>query len=138
MFRFIINNHFFAIVAIVEIAFHSLVLNHVSAVEVQLPFDNRSLTQWTTADGKPVESGWEVIDGVVHLKKEGRRVGHILTASEFGDFSLEFEWKIAPGGNSGIKYRVQTYGKKVLGCEYQICDDDAKKKLMLMMLMMLM
>ena len=92
------------------------------------PFDGKSLAGWTTLDGKPVTQGWEVVDGTIHLKKEGKRTGHIVTAQEFGDFSLEFEWKIAPRGNSGIKYRVRNYGGKVLGCEYQIYDDGAARK----------
>jgi hypothetical protein len=91
------------------------------------PFDGKSLAGWTTLDGKPVTQGWEVVDGVIHLKKEGRRAGHIITAQEFGDFQLSFEWKIAERGNSGIKYRVRNYGGKILGCEYQIYDDRAAK-----------
>jgi len=92
------------------------------------PFDNRSLVGWTTTSGKPVESGWEVVDGEIHLKKDGRRAGHTITADEFGDFSFTFEGKIAPGGNSGIKYLDRDYGGKLLGGEFQIYDDDGKRK----------
>jgi hypothetical protein len=92
------------------------------------PFDGKSLAGWTTLDGKPVTQGWEVVDGTIHLKKEGKRAGHIVTAQEFGDFTLSFDWKIAPRGNSGIKYRVRSYGGKVLGCEYQIYDDGLARK----------
>jgi hypothetical protein len=91
------------------------------------PFEGESLSAWTTLDGKPVTRGWEVVDGVIHLKKETPRAGHIVTREEFGDFDLSFEWKIAERGNSGLKYRVRNYGKKVLGCEYQIYDDQALK-----------
>jgi hypothetical protein len=87
------------------------------------PFDGKSLAGWTTLDGKPVTVGWEAVDGVIHLRKDGQRAGHIVTAQEFGDFQLSFEWKIAPKGNSGIKYRVRNYGNKTLGCEYQVYDD---------------
>jgi Domain of Unknown Function (DUF1080) len=92
------------------------------------PFNNRSLAAWTTIGGKAIESGWEVVDGVIHRKRDGRRAGNIVTADEFAEFSLSFEWKISPGGNSGIKYRVRDYDGRLLGCEYQIYDDDAKKK----------
>ena len=68
----------------------------------------------------------EVVDGVIHLKKEGRRAGHIVTEREYGDFKLSFEWAIAEGGNSGLKYRVRKFGKRVLGCEYQIYDDQKR------------
>lgn len=89
------------------------------------PFDGKSLDAWTTLDGKPVTQGWEVVDGVIHLRKDkgAPRAGHIVTRDEFGDFRLSFEWKIASRGNSGLKYRVGRYGNKVLGCEYQIYDD---------------
>ena len=91
------------------------------------PFDGKTLAGWTTMDGKPVTGGWEIIDGMIHLKKDGRRAGNIVTAQEYGDFQLSFEWKIAPRGNSGLKYRVGSYGGKMLGFEYQIYDDQSVK-----------
>jgi hypothetical protein len=87
------------------------------------PFDGRSLAGWATLDGRPVTQGWQAADGMISLKKDGRRAGHIVTRQEFGDFDLSFEFKIAQRGNSGLKYRVRKYGNKVLGCEYQIFDD---------------
>jgi acetyl esterase/lipase len=80
-----------------------------------------------TPDGKPVVQGWEIEDGAIHLKKDGKKAGNIVTTHEYADFDLSFEWKIAAKGNSGIKYRVRSYGGKVLGCEYQIYDDKAAK-----------
>jgi hypothetical protein len=92
------------------------------------PFDGKSLDAWMTADGKPVTRGWEVVDGVIHLKKESPRAGNILTRHEYGDFELSFEWKIAQRGNSGLKYRVRNYGNKTLGLEYQVYDDNTVKR----------
>jgi hypothetical protein len=46
-----------------------------------------------------------------------------VSREEYGDFDLSFEWKIAKGGNSGLKYRVRKYDSNTLGCEYQILDD---------------
>ncbi len=96
---------------------------------VPLLFDGKTLDNWTTIDGKPVTTGWEVVDGVIHLDKEQGRAGHIITKYEYGNFELSFDWKIAPGGNSGLKYRVRKYGNKTLGCEYQIYDDEGARKL---------
>jgi hypothetical protein len=87
------------------------------------PFDGKSLDGWCTPDGKPVTQGWEVVDGVIHLRKGGPRGGNIVTREEFGDFQLSFEWKIAERGNSGLKYRVRNYGGRMLGLEYQVYDD---------------
>jgi len=114
--------------SLAAIIFFSITISTSLAAEPAAnPFDGKSLAAWRTQDGKPVIEGWEVVDGVIHLKKEGKRTGHIVTAEEFGDFTLSFEWKIAVGGNSGLKYRVRNYGNKVLGCEYQIFDDVKKK-----------
>jgi hypothetical protein len=94
------------------------------------PFGAAELSAWRTLTGEPVTSGWEVADGIWHLVPDPpgndgrRRVNHaIITADEVGDFSLAFEWRIARGGNGGIKYRVRSFGPRWLGCEYQIFDD---------------
>lgn len=87
------------------------------------PFAGKSLAGWTTGDGKPVNHGWEIVNGMIHMKPGTPRAGNIVTSQEYGDFTLSFEWRIAPGGNSGIKYWVRPYGNKLLGCEYQIYDD---------------
>jgi hypothetical protein len=99
------------------------------------PFAAGTLAAWRTPVGGAVQAdpqtgGWEIVDGVWHLvpqppqQGKGRRVNHtIVSADEFGDFALSFEWRIAAGGNGGIKYRVRSYGSRLLGCEYQILDD---------------
>jgi hypothetical protein len=86
-------------------------------------FDGKTLEGWTTLDGKPVNPGWEVVDGAIHLRVTDRSAGSIVSAGEYGDFDLTFEWKIAPRGNSGLKYRVHKYDVGFRGCEYQIIDD---------------
>lgn len=99
-----------------------------SAAEIEAakknPFDGKSLAAWTTPAGK-APGGWIARDGVITLPR-GVKGGNIVTRDDFGSFSLEFEWKIEKGGNSGIKYRVRNYdGKGMLGIEYQIYDDPA-------------
>jgi hypothetical protein len=92
---------------------------------VQL-FDGTSFQGWTAAGGAPVTKNWTIEDGMLALNGVG---GSLFTADEYGDFELTFQWKIAPSGNSGVKYRVNFYPKGVyghpgwLGCEYQIFDD---------------
>jgi hypothetical protein len=85
-------------------------------------WNNDSWDGWMTVNGEAVPGAWERKDGIIYLRKMPERTGHIVTRQEYGDFNLEFEWKIAPGGNSGIKYRVQRYDDRMLGCEYQIYD----------------
>jgi hypothetical protein len=86
-------------------------------------FRGHSLAGWTTLDGRPVMQGWEASDGEIRLNRSTGPGGHIVTAAEFSDFDLSFEWKIAASGNSGLKYRVRNFGKQTLGLEYQICDE---------------
>jgi len=85
-------------------------------------FDGKSLDNWSLENGKPVPAGWEVKKGTIHRKRGKKRIGNIVTRELYGDFEFSFEWKIAKGGNSGVKYRVQKYGRKMLGYEFQILD----------------
>ena len=79
-----------------------------------------ALQDWenlTTADAwKSTPAGWEFKDGEIH---RAAKAGDIFTKKSYLDFELEFEWKIAPGGNSGLKYRM-----KGVGPEYQVIDDE--------------
>jgi hypothetical protein len=80
--------------------------------------DWESLTSaeaWGDAKGAAPAAGWEFKDGVVH---RAAKAGDLFTKKTWLDFELEFEWKIAPGGNSGVKYRM-----KGVGPEYQVIDD---------------
>ncbi len=86
-------------------------------------FDGKSLSGWLSG-GKPAEAGkgWVIEEGgVLHRADRG---GDLLSEKEYGDFVLEFEWKIAEGSNSGVKYRVAQFGGRTLGMEYQVIDDD--------------
>ncbi|MGE9267883.1 MAG: 3-keto-disaccharide hydrolase [Verrucomicrobiales bacterium] len=85
-------------------------------------FDGETLAGWETGSGKPAkEGGWVAEDGVLHRKSGG---GDLLSAKEYGDFELRWEWKISPKGNSGVKYRVKKFGTANLGPEYQILDNE--------------
>ena len=75
--------------------------------------------------GAPV-TGWELVDGVLHLPK-GAGAGDLVSDAHFGDFELVFEWKVAIGANSGVKYRFRDERElgRVHGPEYQVLDDAA-------------
>lgn len=83
-------------------------------------FDGHSLDGWGRRDGSP-NTGWDVEEGAIHRKSGG---GDLYYKYELADFELHFQWKIAAGGNSGLKYRVRDYNGSWLGCEYQLLDDD--------------
>ena len=70
---------------------------------------------WADNKGGAPAAGWEFKEGEIH---RAAKAGDIFTKKKYADFELEFEWKIAPGGNSGLKYRM-----KGVGPEYQVIDD---------------
>ena len=67
--------------------------------------------------------GWSVREGcLVHAKGGGG--GDVVTTTQYRNFELELEWRVAAGGNSGVKYRVKpSSAKAMLGPEYQVLDD---------------
>ena len=87
--------------------------------EIQL-FDGKSLKGWTDRSGGSPSKGWVVEDNCIFRKN---KAGDLYTKESFKDFDFSFEWKIAVGCNSGVKYRVSDYSGAILGPEYQIIDD---------------
>lgn len=103
----------------------------LQATEPQTLFDGKTLNGWVTLNDKPVTSGWEVVDGAIHIKLGEERSGYIKTTRTFKNFDLEFEWRVAEGGNSGVKYLAKESdsdrGRRYYGCEYQLLDDRKHK-----------
>lgn len=86
-------------------------------------FDGTSLSGWHNypTPGAPV-TGWSAEDGT--LVRTGRG-GDLTTDRQYANFELELEWKVGPGGNSGIIYRIDHAGERsyTSGPELQILDD---------------
>lgn len=93
------------------------------AAEWQTLFDGENLSAWKTY-AKPAEApiAWAVEDGALAWRKG---CGNLATRETFGDFELELEWKISPGGNSGVMFGVDEAGAKPwhTGPEIQVVDD---------------
>jgi hypothetical protein len=81
-----------------------------------------SLSDFTDYNGAPPAGGWSAEEGsVIHLKGKG---GSLISKLEYSDFELEWDWKLAPKANNGVKYWVtKVGGKEWLGIEYQMIDD---------------
>ncbi len=70
-------------------------------------FDGADASGWMGMDRTPFPTQtWVVEDGLLRTTEDGSS-GDIQTIEEYRDFELVFDWKIAPGGNSGVKYCVQ-------------------------------
>ncbi len=83
-------------------------------------FDGKSLAGWIGAT-----DDYEVVDGAIQCKPG--RGGNLLTAENYGDFILRFEFKLPPGGNNGLAIRTPepTSDPHLDGIELQILDDTA-------------
>jgi hypothetical protein len=88
-------------------------------------FDGASLIGWRIYHGGAPTSGWQVQDGAI-VRVAGPGVGDLVTDRTFGNFDLKLDWKVAPGGNSGIIYRVDDSGDAtyMTGPEMQVLDDE--------------
>lgn len=118
---------------------HRVASHHVAPRPVRAMRD----TGWTVLfDGTPasltanwrgykrsdIPTNWHVANGVLMLSEGGDSVAHgdLLTKEQYGDFDLEYDWKISPGGNSGLIYRVaETAAPETwqTGPEMQVLDD---------------
>lgn len=89
-------------------------------------FDGVSTTGWRRYDSNKPVKGWQAIDGeLVRVSK----AGDLITEQEYSDFELQLEWKVEPGGNSGIFFRADESERYIFltAPEMQILDD-AKHK----------
>lgn len=71
----------------------------------------------------PADAGvvWKVQDGVLHGSEP--RGTWLISEKEYGDFVLEFEWKLGERGNSGVALRSPMVGDPAFdGLELQMVD----------------
>lgn len=86
-------------------------------------FDGHDVSGWRTYTGKGFPTqGWVVENDCLHLKPGGKG-GELVTKDTFDNFEFEWEWKIAPKANNGIKYLVTEDRPHTPGPEYQMVDD---------------
>lgn len=90
-------------------------------------FNGKDLTGWKTMG----VAGWSVKEeGVLTGETPaGGQVGWLMSEKEFGDYELEFEYRISAGSNSGLFLRAWPEGN-VSGAEFvevQLLDDAAPK-----------
>jgi hypothetical protein len=81
-----------------------------------------SVRQWNDVS-LPAEAGvhWGVTNGVLHGSEP--RGTWLVSEREFGDFILEFEWKLGSRGNSGCGLRFPAKGDPAFdGLELQMVD----------------
>jgi hypothetical protein len=86
-------------------------------------FNGCDLSGWegVTADAS---TSWKVEDGMIVCT--GKPGTWLRSKHRYGNFNLRFDYKLLPGGNSGIYLRVPADGahREEGGAEVQILDDD--------------
>ena len=96
----------------------------------EMIFNGKDLTGWRSAGSQSAPTqGWVAeSDGTLHVLDSSRngRTGDLVTVNQYKAFEFNFEFKLTPGANSGVKYFVtETPGSKAgLGLEFQILDDE--------------
>lgn len=102
--------------------------NQLSAAERErgwtLLFDGASTNGWTGFKRADVPAGsWRVDQGALIAPADQEL--DLATERPFGDFELEFDWRVDPRANSGVIYRVSDGGDAtwISGPEYQVIDD---------------
>ena len=91
-------------------------------------FDGKTLNGWRgykTADASGTR--WKVVDGMLCIPQDKGQDTHgardIISKDTFDQFELTWEWRVAEGGNSGLKYFVLEDRDAAIGHEYQEIDD---------------
>lgn len=98
-------------------------------------FDGKTTAGWHKYGGGPVGSAWKVADSAIYLDTTDKKDwqinngGDIISDSEYTNFDLKLEWKIAKNGNSGIMFLVHEDSAKYKwpwnsGPEMQVLDNE--------------
>lgn len=105
----------------------------------RLLFDGKTFDGWKSLGRETIPKDlWEIDQGAIHKINSGdveslsdgrpAEGGDLMTVEKFDNFELYFEWRVEPGGNTGLKYNVSeeislNNGVSALGFEYQLGDD---------------
>ena len=74
----------------------------------KLLFDGKTYAGWEDPTKKsPPGDSFTIDDGCLKATSHPKIEEDLFTQETFTDFELLFDWKISPGGNSGLKYRIQ-------------------------------
>lgn len=73
-----------------------------------LLFDGKTMKGWLDpAKKNQPGTAWKVEDGCLATAPKPRIEEDLITEKSYGDFELKFDWRVSPGGNTGVKYRLQ-------------------------------
>jgi hypothetical protein len=109
--------------------------NTLSAAEKKagwkLLFDGKTTAGWHAYNKAGIGESWKAVDGALVLDTARKGGGDIVTNEEFDNYDLKLEWRISPGGNSGIMFYVHEDPRYPntfnTGPEMQVLDNDVNE-----------
>ena len=76
----------------------------------KLLFDGKTFANWVdNTKMSPPGTSFTIEDGCLKATSHPAIEEDLFSADTYGDFELEWDWKISPKGNSGLKYRIQDH-----------------------------
>jgi hypothetical protein len=84
-------------------------------------------SQWRGYKRQDLPAAWKVVGDTLAFTPvaDTSQRGDVVTREQYGDFELAYEWKVSPGGNSGVYYRADEdhkFGWET-GPEMQVLDN---------------
>ena len=91
-------------------------------------FDGNGLGKWRGYKRQDVPAAWQARGDTLVFVPVANKAdrGDLLSRDQYGDFELEYEWRVVPGANSGVMWRVsedQDFPWQS-GAEQQVLDDE--------------
>jgi hypothetical protein len=76
----------------------------------KLLFDGKTFANWIdNTKLSPPGTSFTIEDGCLKSTSHPPIEEDLFSADTYSDFELEWDWKISPKGNSGVKYRIQDH-----------------------------
>jgi hypothetical protein len=73
-----------------------------------LLFDGKTFRNFRDpAAMNPPGDGWQIVDGTIRSVAKPWLRDDLMTIRSYDDFEFQFDFRLTPGANSGIKYRIQ-------------------------------
>ncbi|MBE0675454.1 MAG: DUF1080 domain-containing protein [Bacteroidales bacterium] len=115
-----------------DLAFRDIYIREIGSDDYNLTDDEVAEGFTSIFNGKNLD-GWigdkvsyVVENGMIVIKPDKGSGGNLLTAKEYSDFVLRFEFQLTPGANNGLGIRTPPEGDAAyVGMELQILDDKA-------------
>src|SRR3954452_13270384 len=74
----------------------------------KLLFDGKTFNHWRDPSKEaPPGDSWAIEDGCFTTRPKPHIEEDLISADSYGDFELQFDWRVSEGANTGLKYRLQ-------------------------------